>query len=146
MRWRRKQLRSAFTLVELLIVIVILGLLATLVMSVVGRSLQDARRVSTEAAANEARQAISLYRQYTGELPDLITSWDPLTTRTTTPDGREVGPFLPGPPKNMVVATNPSAISDGDADVLYTDAGAFLYDYNGGNGTGRLIAALEPAP
>ena len=146
MNGRRKQLRSAFTLVELLIVIIIIGLLATLVMSVVGRSLKDARRVSTETAANEARQAISLYRQYTGQLPDLITSWDPLTTRTTTPDGRTIGPFLPEPPKNMVVAANPSAIADGDADVLYTDAGAFLYDYNGGNGTGRLIAALEPAP
>ena len=146
MRRRRKQLRSAFTLVELMIVIIILGLLATLVMSVIGRSLQDARRVSTEAAANEARQAISLYRQYTGELPDLITSWDPLTTQTTTADGRTVGPFLPEAPKNMVVATNPSAIADGDAPVLYTDAGAFLYDYNGGNGTGRFIAALDPAP
>jgi prepilin-type N-terminal cleavage/methylation domain-containing protein len=146
MRWRHKQRSGGFTLVELLIVILILGLLASLVMTSIGRSLQDARRVSTEQAAIETQQAIALYRQYTGSLPDLITSWDPLISRTTAPDGRTVGPFLPHPPRNMFVATNPSSIADGDDPVLYTDAASFLYDYNGGNGTGRFIAALEPAP
>ena len=146
MRWRQKQRSGGFTLIELMIVVVILGLLATLVVSVIGRSLQDARRVSTEQAANETRQAISMYRMYTGRLPDLISDWSPLTTPVVAADGRTVGPLLPNPPRNMLVANDPSAITDSDATVLTTDVAAFCYDYDGGNGTGRFIAALEPAP
>ena len=146
MRRRLTQRPGGFTLIELMIVIVILGLLAALVIALVARSSRDAQRVATESAANEAQQAIAMYRQYAGELPDLINSWDPLTQQTVLPDGRTIGPFLSHPPKNMLVTSNPSCITDGAGPVLYTDVCSFLYDYNGGAGSGRFIAAYEPTP
>jgi prepilin-type N-terminal cleavage/methylation domain-containing protein len=147
MRRRLNQRGGGFTLIEVMMVLVILSLLAALLVSIFGNSSGDARKAATKSAAVQTQKAIDLYRQYTLQLPDLITSWDPLTQQTTLPDGRTIGPFMDHPPVNQVVkAGDPSAIADGADPVLYTDVAPFLYDYNGGAGSGRFIAAYEPTP
>jgi prepilin-type N-terminal cleavage/methylation domain-containing protein len=146
MQRRLNQRCGGFTLIEVMMVILILSLLASLMVSLIGNSSRDAQKVATRAAEVETQKAIELYRHYTEELPDLITSWDALTQQTTLPDGRTIGPFMDHPPMNLMVRNNPCAVADGNDPVLYTDTGTFLYDYNGGNGSGRFIAAYEPTP
>ena len=147
MQRRRSNQRSAgFTLIELMMVIIILSLLAALMVALFGNSSKEARRNATQSVAKQTQEAIELYRQYTNELPDLITSWDPLTQRTTLPDGRVIGPFMDHPPINQVVEVNPSLVVDGDEPVLYTEVAPFQYDYQDGAGSGRFIASLEPTP
>jgi prepilin-type N-terminal cleavage/methylation domain-containing protein len=145
-RRRNSSHTDGFTLIELMMVIVILSLLAALMAALFGNSSKEAKRNATQSAAMQTQQAIEMYRQYTNELPDLLTSWDPLTQQTTLPDGRRIGPFMDHPPINQVVDTNGSAIVDGDEPVLYTEVAPFQYDYQAGAGTGRFIAALEPTP
>jgi prepilin-type N-terminal cleavage/methylation domain-containing protein len=139
----RSRARSAFTLIELMIVIVIIGILATIVFASMSGLTKESRKVSTEEAVFQVRQGVSIYQMQTGRIPNLIASWDPLT-RQTTVAGKTVGPFLTGPPRNLIVNGNPSCITDGNAPTLSTTVCSFLYDYNGGNGSGRFIASFDP--
>ena len=137
--------QRGFTLVEMLIVVVILGILATVVLAAVSNATRSARRVTAEESVRQARVGIEAYRLYTGRIPNLIANWDPLT-RQTVVDGKTVGPFLQGPPVNPLADGNPSCITDGNAPVLYTNHCSFLYDYAGGNGSGKFIASFDPGP
>lgn len=139
---RRSACRAfpAFTLIELLIVLAILGVLASIVIPQFAMAREDAARVGAEAAAREVQKAVYFYREAHGTLPDLTTSWTPLTTRTTTAKGKEVGPFLMTQPVNLLCPSDHSRVVDGTGE-LFADQGAFVYDYAGGSGTGRLLAA-----
>ena len=144
-RQPRHARRPGFTLVEVLVVVIVIAILAGIAMPTFTQWRRDANKAATEDTVRCTREAITLYREYTGQLPDLITNWDPLTAQTTV-NGRTVGPFLNGPPRNGLAAGNPSCITDGDGPVLYTNTCSFLYDYNGGGGTGRFIASFDPGP
>lgn len=135
----------AFTLVEILIVVIILGILAAIITSAVANVSRDARRVGAVEAAMRATTGITLYKEQTGFLPDLTgPNWTPLTERTTVA-GVTVGPFLIAPPRNLLdTHGNPSCLTDGNAPTLSVSTCTFLYDYDGGNGTGRFIAGLDP--
>lgn len=137
----------AFTLVELMIVILILGILAGVLIGSVRNASMNARRAGTQDTVRSTQQAIETYKAYTGRLPDLITNWNALTA-TTTVGSISVGPFLRSTPRNLVAvhASNPSCVTDGNAPVLYTDVCTFQYDYAGGLGTGRFIASYDPTP
>ena len=143
----RQQARriGGFTLIELMVVMIILAILAGVIIALVVHAKRDARRVSVEATAHEAQQAIALYREQTGRLPNLIANWDPLT-RQTTVAGVTVGPYLSGPPKNLLADGDPSCITDGNGPVLYTNVCSWLYDYDNGVGSGRFIASYDAAP
>jgi prepilin-type N-terminal cleavage/methylation domain-containing protein len=134
-----------FTLVEILIVVVILGILAAIITSAVGNASRDARRVGAIEAAMRATTGITLYREQTGRLPNLVgPDWTPLTAQSTVA-GVTVGPFLNAPPRNLLDRHgNPSCLTDGNSPTLSINTCTFLYDYNGGNGTGRFIAGLDP--
>ena len=137
---------GGFTLIELMIVMLILSLLAALVLLLMNNSSKEAQKTATQSAVAQTQRAIDLYKYYTDELPDLVTSWEPLTRETTLPDGRTIGPFIDHPPVNQLVGENRSAVADGSDEVVYTDVSPFLYDYADGAGSGRFIAAYEPQP
>src|SRR4051812_41764387 len=76
-RWRRNARGSrkltaplrAFTLVEMLVVIGILGLLIALLLPMITRSLRAARRTRTAADLQSIANALDQFRQDTGDYP-----------------------------------------------------------------------------
>src|SRR5882724_8932128 len=103
--------KTGFTLVEILIVVIILGILAAIVIPQFTNASQDARESALLSQLQTLRSQIELYKlQHFDKLPDLVTSWNPMTTKTD---------------------------ANGNASVNPTDCG-FIFDYNAGAGTGRI--------
>jgi len=69
---------KAFTLVEILIVVIILGILAAIVIPQFTNASQDARKSSLVSQLQTLRSQIELFKLQHGDtLPDLLTNWDP---------------------------------------------------------------------
>ena len=153
--------RSGFTLVELLIVILMLGVLAAIVIPQFTNSSEQARRSSRDVICKSLRSQIQLYRlQHGDELRDLAAAsaggnhFEPLTTATTygSPP-KDVGPYVERVPVNPVtrgsVVMDAVSFSGGLPDPV--PGADFIYDYGGGAGTGRIWgttdrASCTPAP
>lgn len=135
-------------MIEMLIVISIVGILGVAVAGVTKNQSEAARRVGTQDTVFQTSQAIALFRERTGVLPDLIgAGWEPLVSGGTY-NGRTVGPLIAQAPRNLMIPSggNPSCIADGNVPVLYIDQCSFLYDYAGGAGTGRFIGSYAARP
>jgi general secretion pathway protein G len=72
--------RRAFTLIEILIVVVILGILAAIVIPQFTDASEEAGASSVRSQLQTVRSQVELYRvQHTGTLPDFATNdWDDL--------------------------------------------------------------------
>lgn len=137
-----KRYHAAFTLIEVMIVVMILAIIATIVVPSFAMAREDARRVGAAAAAQEVCKAIEYYKAASGNLPDLVTDWSPLLTQTYTSDGKAIGPFLATVPVNALRDANLSTVIDGDR-IAYTDEAAFIYDFAAGQGTGHFSATVR---
>ena len=100
--------RSGFTLVEILIVVIILGILAAIVIPQFTNASTDARKSSMLSQLQTLRSQVQLFKlQHNDVLPDLITNqWTQLTSKTnlagtvdTTATGL-YGPYLESDPVN----------------------------------------------
>ena len=106
--------RRAFTLVEILIVVVILGILAALVIPAFANATGDAKRANMRNQLQTVRGTVELYRVEHRDVPPLlITDGWAVVTSTTDIDGvidptGRWGPYLPEPPVNPL--TNSSTI------------------------------------
>jgi general secretion pathway protein G len=143
--------KSGFTLVEILIVVIILGILAAIVIPQFTNASQDARKSSLVSQLQTLRSQIELFKLQHGDtLPDLVTNWNPMT-QTSTYNNNTFGPYMQAIPINPLNGL--SKVADGIVDTTVTPwtstaaaAGiAFIYDYNGGTvdtvngkGTGRI--------
>ena len=135
--------KSGFTLVEILIVVIILGILAAIVIPQFTNASQDARESALLSQLQTLRSQIELYKlQHFDKLPDLVTNWNPLTTKTNSAGAASVnpndfGPYMQSAPSNpintLTTVTNGNTALAGAA----ADCG-FIYDYNAGAGTGRI--------
>ena len=135
--------KSGFTLVEILIVVIILGILAAIVIPQFTNASQDARESSLLSQLQTLRSQIELYKlQHKDKLPDLVTNWNPMTTKTDI-DGNpsvnpnDFGPYMQSAPSNPIntltnVTNGNTALAGAAADC------GFIYDYNAGAGTGRI--------
>lgn len=142
----RRNTKSGFTLVEILIVVIILGILAAIVIPQFTNASQDARKSSLTSQLQTLRSQIQLYKLQHGDvLPDLVTSWAPLTT-VTAYNGVNYGPYLQADPKNSLngfsaVVNSASLVFPlGVAQAANT---GFIYNYTvtvAGDGTGRIWA------
>ena len=137
----RPQKRRAFTLIEILIVVVILGILGAIVYPHFANARADAADKTCRTQLQSLRSQIEMYKiQHGGEVPDLVTNWNPLINATVY-RGKTVGPYLPRAPKNSF--NNLSNILNGDGTASAGSACGFVYDYAGGAGTGKIMATLS---
>jgi general secretion pathway protein G len=93
--------RRGFTLVEILIVVIILGILAAIVIPQFTSASQDARRSSLQSQLQTLRSQIELFKLQHGDAaPQLITTgWSQLTGQTTYA-GKNYGPYMQAAPVN----------------------------------------------
>jgi general secretion pathway protein G len=106
-RTRNNRNAKGFTLVEILIVVIILGILAAIVIPQFTNASQDARKNSLTSQLQTIRSQIELYKlQHKDQMPTGLggggaTDWDKLTTQTDadqaayTGAAGQTGPFGP---------------------------------------------------
>ena len=79
----RNRSRKGFTLVEILIVVIILGILAAIVIPQFTNASEDARKSNMRSQLQTLRSQIELYKlQHRDSTPPFATFWDKLTTKT----------------------------------------------------------------
>lgn len=84
MRKIRGYKRKGFTLVEILVVVVILGLLAALVVpNIIGQS-DEAKRTATAVQIKQIESALDLYRLHNSFYPTTEQGLEALVTKPTT--------------------------------------------------------------
>jgi len=118
----RKQVARGFTLVEILIVVVILGILAAIVIPQFTNASETAKASSLAAQLQTVRSQLELYQvQHNGNFPDLGTNWNQVTMETdvfgAVAAGNAFGPYLQQPPSN---GFQPSTAN---ADIAVTQVG-----------------------
>jgi general secretion pathway protein G len=128
--------RTAFTLVEILIVVIILGILAAIVVPRFSGATAESRRAALSTQLNAVRAQIQLYSLEHGDTRPVLSGsdWTPLTT-ITVHDSRNRGPYLPSVPINPLNRFTNIAVVN--VDPAFGDAvvGANIgYVYNSTNG------------
>jgi len=118
MRTYRSTRKSGFTLVEILIVVIILGILAAIVIPQFTNASQDARKSSLTSQLQTIRSQLELYKlQHRDSYPTDdgttggVWDWTLMTTKTddTGAAGGLLGPYLQAPPANPI---NDSTVAD----------------------------------
>jgi len=95
----RTQVKRAFTLIEILIVVVILGILAAIVIPQFTDASAQAQDSSVRSQLQTIRGQIELYRVKNGGAdPDLTANWDDLVLASP--------PYLHSAPKNPLQANS----------------------------------------
>ena len=138
----RKNSKRGFTLVEILLVVILLGILATVVMALFRPVTQDSRKAAISETLGRLRAQIQLYTlQHDDASPDMSGNWYALTTRTTDSQGNNRGPYLPSVPRNAlngfstvaVVATDPvfgDAVAGSGIGFVYNPNNGFIWATN----------------
>jgi len=137
-----RKTRSGFTLIEILIVVIILGILAAIVIPQFSSASNDARKSNVQSTVQTLRSQVALYKlQHQDTLPDLITSWDPLLLKSdasgsTAPAAgvQTFGPYMQDTPTNSL--NGKTNVVNGTGSV--TTACGFVYDYASGAGSGKV--------
>jgi general secretion pathway protein G len=121
--------QKGFTLVEILIVVVILGILAAIVIPQFTSASETAKLSSVKSQLQTIRSQLELYRnQHGGGYPALSTNWDAMTT-----ESGGFGPYLQAAPSNPF--ENSTTVGTAAAGV------GWVYD----SSTGAIQAVMENA-
>ena len=135
----RVQKAKGFTLVEILIVVVILGILAAIVIPQFTNASESAKASSLISQLQTIRGQLELYQiQHNGDYPDLINEgWTQITQTTNVAgevSGDDFGPYMQQAPRNPF---------EGSASVAALGSAAqgvgWVYDIN----TGEIQAVIE---
>ncbi len=130
----RQTARRGFTLVEILVVVVILGILAAIVVPQFSSASQDTKESALQQDLFRMRAQLELYKnQHNGNYPTLTNFIDQMTLSSneagaTAPIGTAgypLGPYMPFMPKNPFTDTVP--LGDGAV-----GSSAWFYDENTG--------------
>jgi general secretion pathway protein G len=158
--------RKGFTLIEILIVVIILGILAAIVIPQFTNASKEAKQSSLVTQVQSMRSQIALFKlQHNDYLPGqlaLVGSggtfsqtafWNQLTmfsdvtgaVNATKTAQYDKGPYMQSTPKNPLCPTALNASNVEEAGALVNGvppaAGAvvgFIYDYQGGAGSGKI--------
>ena len=163
-RQNRTQNRKGFTLIEILIVVIILGILAAIVIPQFTNASKEAKQSSLVTMVQSLRSQIAPFKlQHNDMLPGASplkdtggmfvegTFWDQLTlfskldgttaVAKDTATGFVYGPYMQSTPVNpLVAAANASKVKDAvfNAGVAAGAGFGFIYDYAGGSGSGKV--------
>jgi general secretion pathway protein G len=130
---RHSRLPRGFTLVEILIVVIILGILAAIVIPQFTNASSDARTSNLRTTLGTIRTQIELFKgQHNDQPPQLTGMWTLLTgksdageTSVANPTGTQFGPYLLSPginPLNNLTGVS-SANTDAAAGWYYQPSG-----------------------
>jgi general secretion pathway protein G len=154
-----RQNRKGFTLIEILIVVIILGILAAIVIPQFTNASKEAKQSSLVTMVQSLRSQIALFKlQHNDYLPgtaplngaafDQATFWNQMTlfsdvtgaTNATKTVQFDKGPYMQSIPKNPLCPATAN-----NSDVVATVNGAasgavcgFVYDYQAGAGSGKI--------
>ncbi|WP_432798087.1 type II secretion system protein [Poriferisphaera sp. WC338] len=125
----RQTMKKGFTLVEILIVVVILGILAAIVIPQFTSASETAKSSSAVSTLQTIRSQLELYQvQHNGEYPTLTQMWGNMTAKTNT-DGTttgtpKLGPYLQKAPANPFFsgATSTGVAADSSSGWQYNAA------------------------
>jgi general secretion pathway protein G len=139
--------KKGFTLIEILIVVIILGILAAIVIPQFSNASSDAKKASLRSTVQTLRSQIALYKLQHGDtLPNLSgtgagNGW-PALTASSVYQGTTVGPYMQSIPVNSL--TNGSVVKDGNGTAAVAGAD-FVYDYGAGTGSGNIWGTSDTA-
>ena len=109
---RHARASTGFTLVEILIVVIILGILASIVLPQFAGASDSSKKANMRNQLQTLRSTVQLYRiEHRDEPPLLVsTGWDAFVSKTKTdgtvdPTG-ERGPYLPFAPVNPLTRSS----------------------------------------
>lgn len=129
---------KGFTLVEILIVVVILGILAAIVIPQFTSASESAKASSLESQLQTIRSQLELYQiQHNGDYPTALQMWVNLLTETEVDgsagdsSGNEFGPYLQQPPTNSFELSSTIGVAGAGVGWVYTEA------------TGAIMAVVE---
>ncbi len=119
----RKTMRRGFTLVEILIVVIILGILAAIIIPQFANASSDARITNLRTSLANVRNQIEIFKtQHNEQAPAADNLWTVLLTQTDTteatsnaPTGTHWGPYLQNYPLNPF--NNQTGVSSATVDV-----------------------------
>ena len=137
---RTNRKNRAFTLIEILIVVIILGILAAIVVPRFANASKDAKKASLSSQLSAVRAQIQLYTiEHGDQRPPNFNgaNWTDLTTQSVF-NGINRGPYLPSVPINplngftniAVVAVDPSwgdAVVGANIGFVYNSNNGFIY-------------------
>lgn len=127
-----RRIRKAFTLVEILIVVVILGILAAIVVPQFSRASEDAQVSNVESQLQTLRSQVELFRvRNNGFFPSAADPTQLWETLLTPPAGQE--PYIRNAPVNPRTGTSTVAAGTGPATAAAA-AGDVGWFYNTANG------------
>ena len=155
-----RQTRKGFTLIEILIVVIILGILAAIVIPQFTNASKEAKHSSLVTMVQSLRSQIALFKlQHNDYLPGSAplngafvsaTFWDQMTlfsnvtgaTQATkdVPNGFDKGPYMQSIPKNPLcpdTTASSTVVATVNGAASATVCG-FVYDYQGGAGSGKI--------
>jgi len=139
---KRPVAKRAFTLVELIIVAVILGILALVVVPQFSEAGSDTEMSALKASLQTVRSQLELYKvQHDFTYPKLAT-WEDQMTKKTDADGTvnpagKFGPYLTQMPINPIdQKSDLSATQDG--------SGGWAYDENTGSFKSNDASVTDP--
>lgn len=138
--------KGGFTLIEILIVVIILGILAAIVIPQFANATSNTKLAGVQTTAQTLRGAVQLYYyQHDDKLPPSDQFWTLMTTQTDVsgnpydPSKSTSGPFGPYMQSIPTNALNGSTVVVDDAaapGATVKSSCGFEYDYNNGDGNG----------